>query len=173
MKPSWDNYFFDIMNSVASRATCDRGRSGCIIVRDNRIISTGYVGSPAGMAECDDVGHEMEARAILSADPKNKEELMNKLQDVIASGNVSFHCIRTIHAEMNAILYAARFGIALGNAELYCRMTPCRRCTEAIISVGIQTVHCERIYQKSGESEHMFREAGISFDYKFNEVQKY
>ena len=58
-RPSWDEYFIGMANYVGSRATCDRGRSGCVIVRDKRVISTGYVGSPPGLPHCDDIGHEM------------------------------------------------------------------------------------------------------------------
>ena len=58
-RPSWDNYFFEIADSVSKRATCDRGKSGCVIVKDRQILVTGFVGSPTGFAHCDDVGHQM------------------------------------------------------------------------------------------------------------------
>ncbi|HEU4966902.1 MAG TPA: cell division protein DedD, partial [Candidatus Saccharimonadales bacterium] len=74
-RPSWDEYFVGIMAAVGERATCDRGRSGCVIVRDKRIVATGYVGAPAGIAHCDEVGHE--------------------LHEVIADdGTRSQHCVR-------------------------------------------------------------------------------
>jgi len=164
VKPKWDDYFFGIMDAVSKRATCDRGRSGCVIVKNNHILSCGYVGSPAGFPECDKVGHEFELRS----------------KDYIkGTGNLdirtfSEHCVRTIHAEMNAILHAAKYGISLQDSMLYCRMTPCRKCAEAIITVGITDVFCERCYQKAKESEDIFAFAGIHVYYKYkDEVQSY
>ncbi len=118
MRPDWDDYFIDMMDTVATRATCDRGRSGCIIVRDRRIISTGYVGSPAGLSHCDDVGHLMK-------------------QVIDDDGTTRQHCMRTIHAEQNAICQAAKHGISLEGSTLYCKMEPCRVCAMLIISCGI------------------------------------
>ena len=92
------------MDMVGTRGTCDRGRSGCVIVRDKRIISTGYVGSPVGIVHCDDVGHEMHTVTH-------------------ENGKVSRHCIRTAHAEQNAIAQAARVGTALAGSTIYCNMT--------------------------------------------------
>src|SRR6266536_451200 len=108
-RPGWDNYFLGIMHAVGTRSTCDRGRSGCVIVRDRRIIATGYVGAPAGIAHCDDVGHEL-------------HEVINP------DGTRSTHCIRTAHAEQNAIVHAARFGSQLEGGTMYCKMAPCYAC---------------------------------------------
>jgi len=104
-RPSWDEYFLRLADTVASRATCDRGRSGCVIVKDRQILVTGYVGSPRGLPHCDDVGH-----------------LFKKV--IHEDGSVTQHCVRTVHAEQNAITQAARRGIALEGSTLYCRMTP-------------------------------------------------
>jgi len=153
-RPSWDDYFLEVADIVAKRATCDRGRSGCVIVRDKRILVTGYVGSPSGLKHCDDVGHQM--KKVIHED-----------------GTITQHCVRTVHAEQNAITQAAKFGIAIDGATLYCRMTPCRVCAMLIINCGISRVVCERKYHAGAESEIMFREAGIALDYKFDEVQSY
>ena len=91
-RPSWDEYFLGLMDEVGARATCDRGRSGCIIVRDKQIVCTGYVGSPPGFPHCDEVGHLM--KEVVEED-----------------GTSRMHCVRTIHAEQNAICQAARYGI--------------------------------------------------------------
>jgi dCMP deaminase len=153
-RPSWDDYFLEIANIVATRATCDRGRSGCVIVKDKRILVTGYVGSPAGLAHCDDVGHQMK-------------------KTIHEDGSVTQHCVRTVHAEQNAITQAARTGVSIDGATLYCRMTPCRVCAMLIINCGIRRVVCERKYHAGSESEAMFQEAGIELVYKHDEVQDY
>jgi dCMP deaminase len=154
VRPSWDEYFLDLADAVSKRATCDRGRSGCVIVRDKRILVTGYVGSPAGFPHCDEVGHEIK---------KTVEE----------DGSVSDHCVRTVHAEQNAICQAAKLGVSIDGATVYCRMTPCRTCAMLLINCGIKRVYCERKYQSGQESEKMFKKVGIKMEYKFDEVQKY
>ena len=83
------------------------------------------------------------------------------------------HCVRTVHAEQNAICQAARYGISLQGGTLYCRMTPCRTCAMLIINCGIGRVVCERRYHAGIESEEMFRAVGIKLEYKFDEVQTY
>ncbi len=154
LRPSWDDYFLKLADTVASRATCDRGRSGCVIVKDKQILVTGYVGSPRGLAHCDDVGH-----------------LMKKV--IHEDGSVTQHCVRTVHAEQNAITQAARRGIALDGSTLYCRMTPCRTCAMLIINCGIERVVCERKYHAGAESEAMFAEAGVKLEFANDEIQHY
>ena len=154
MRPSWDDYFLDMIETVATRATCDRGRSGCIIVRDKRIISTGYVGSPSGLDHCDDVGHLMK-------------------QVIDDDGTTRQHCMRTIHAEQNAICQAARHGISLEGSTLYCKMEPCRVCAMLIISCGIKTVIAKAKYHAAQETREMFQRAGVKLQVIENEVQQY
>ena len=125
VRPSWDEYFMEIANTVAKRATCDRGRSGCVIARGKQLLVTGYVGSPNGMPHCDEVGHQMK-------------------KTIHEDGSITNHCVRTVHAEQNAICQAAKLGIALEDSTLYCRMTPCRTCTMLIINCGIKRVVCEK-----------------------------
>lgn len=153
-RPSWDEYFIKLADTVSSRATCDRGRSGCVIVKDKQILVTGYVGSPRGLAHCDEVGH-----------------LFKKV--IHDDGHVTQHCMRTVHAEQNAITQAARRGIALDGSTLYCRMTPCRTCAMLIINCGIVRVFCERKYHEAAESEQMFAEAGVKLEYMYDEIQEY
>src|SRR5574344_263405 len=136
-RPSWDEYFMEIANAVSSRATCDRGKSGCVIVRDRQILVTGYVGSPKGLPHCDEVGHQFK-----------------KLQH--EDGTVTQHCTRTVHAEQNAICQAAKSGISIDGATLYCRMTPCRTCAMLIINCGIVRVVAERRYHDSADTVSMF-----------------
>ena len=154
IRPSWDDYFMEVANTIAKRATCDRGRSGCVIARDKQLLVTGYVGSPRGLPHCDDVGHQM--KKVIHED-----------------GSITQHCVRTVHAEQNAICQAAKSGISINGATLYCRMTPCRTCAMLIINCCIKRVVCERKYHAGAESEQMFKEAGIDLVYKFDEVQKY
>lgn len=154
IRPSWDEYFMELADAVAKRATCDRGRSGCVIVRNKQVLVSGYVGSPKGLPHCDDVGH-----------------LFKKVYH--EDGKVTQHCVRTVHAEQNAICQAAKLGIALNDSTLYCRMTPCRTCAMLIINCGIVRVVCEKKYHAGAESEAMFKEAGIELVYFHEEVEKY
>lgn len=154
VRPSWDEYFMEIANAVSSRATCDRGRSGCVVVRDRQILVTGYVGSPKGLPHCDEVGHQF--RRVVHED-----------------GTVSEHCVRTVHAEQNAICQAAKLGISLDGATLYCRMTPCRVCAMLIINCGIKRVVCEKKYHDGAESEEMFKTAGVQLEFFSEDVVKY
>lgn len=153
-RPSWDQYFLDIVNVVGERGTCDRGKSGCVIVKNKRILSTGYVGSPVGTAHCDEAGHEMHTV---------------KHED----GHESRHCIRTTHAEQNAIVTAARFGAMLEGATLYCHMTPCYACAKMIINAGIVRVVSQMDYHAGERSKEIFKEAGVIFDLFEEKVQKY
>jgi dCMP deaminase len=153
-RPSWDEYFMEIARTVAKRATCDRGRSGCVIVRDKQMLVTGYVGSPQGFEHCDEVGHLFK-------------------QVTHEDGKTTNHCMRTVHAEQNAICQAARIGISLQDSTLYCKMTPCRTCAMLIINCGVKRVVCEAKYHAGGESEEMFKKAGVTLEYLNEEICKY
>lgn len=153
-RPSWDEYFMELADAASKRATCDRGRSGCVIVKDRQVLVTGYVGSPTGLAHCDDVGHLLK-------------------QTINEDGSISTHCVRTVHAEQNAICQAAKRGIALEGATLYCRMTPCRTCAMMIINCEIKRVVCQMKYHAGAESEKMFSEAGIELVFFDNSILKY
>ncbi len=153
-RPSWDEYFLNLVELVGSRGTCDRGRSGCVIAKDKRILSTGYVGSPIGTKHCDEIGHEMHTVTY-------------------EDGKETRHCIRTSHAELNAIANAARFGISLDGATLYCHMTPCYTCAKMIINAGIKKVVCNLDYHAGGRSKEIFQEAGIGYNLISGEMQTY
>lgn len=153
-RPSWDEYFIHIMEVVGERGTCDRGKSGCVIVKNKRIISTGYVGAPAGCKHCDELGHEMHT--------VKKED-----------GTESRHCIRTSHAEENAIVQAARSGVSTEGATLYCKMSPCYTCAKMIINSGIVRVVALKDYHASKRSKEIFKEAGIQFDLINEELEVY
>lgn len=153
-RPNWGRYFFEILNAVSKRATCDRGKSACVIVKDNQILVTGYVGSPTGFPHCDDVGH-----------------LFKKV--IHEDGSISEHCVRTIHAEQNAICQAAKRGVPLDGATIYVTMTPCRVCAMMIINCGIKEVKCLKKYHQGSESEEMFKRANINLTFEEEEVQKY
>lgn len=154
VRPSWDDYFMEVADAIAKRATCSRGRSGCVIARERQILVTGYVGSPPGFPHCDDAGHEM--KKVIHED-----------------GSVTEHCVRTIHAEQNAICQAAKLGIPLAGATLYCRMTPCKPCAMLMIAAGIVRVVCQRKYHAGRDSEALFARAGIEVVFQHDEVQPY
>jgi len=153
-RPSWDEYFMEVCEAISKRATCERGRSGCVIARDKQLLVTGYVGAPAGLPHCDEAGH-----------------LFKKM--LHEDGSVTTHCVRTVHAEQNAICQAAKMGIPINGATLYCRMTPCRTCAMLIINCGIKRVVCQRRYHDSEDSLAMFEKAGVIIEHLHDEVQQY
>ena len=109
MRPDWDSYFMKIANAVSERSTCDRAQVGCVLVLDKRILTTGFNGSPAGQPHCDEVGH------------------------LIVEG----HCVRTIHAETNAIIQAALHGVSTKGSTCYVTHYPCMNCAKALVNAGI------------------------------------
>ena len=153
-RPSWDEYFIKLTEVISSRGTCDRGYAGAILVKNKRILSTGYVGAPAGCKHCDGVGHEM--HTVINED-----------------GTQSRHCIRTSHAEQNAIVQAARSGISTEGATLYCKMVPCYVCAKMIINAGIKRVVAENDYHAGKRSKEIFKEAGVKFEQLNNKLQAY
>jgi len=154
IRPTWDEYFMEVARTIAKRATCDRGRSGCVIAKDKQLLVTGYVGSPVGLPHCDDVGH-----------------LMKKV--IHDDDSISQHCMRTVHAEQNAICQAAKLGVPLDGATVYCKMTPCRTCAMLIINCGIKRVICEKKYHRGAESEQMFKDAGVVLEFFEDDFVKY
>ena len=154
VRPTWDEYFMNIVRAVGTRATCDRGRTGCILVKNKHIISTGYVGAPAGCKSCDDIGHEMST--VLHDDSTQSK-----------------HCIRTTHNEQNAIIQAARFGVSTDGSTLYCSMTPCYTCAKLIINAGIKRVVAEKDYHAGTRSKEIFKEAGVIYELLNSEMTTY
>ncbi|KKR70084.1 MAG: CMP/dCMP deaminase zinc-binding protein [Candidatus Nomurabacteria bacterium GW2011_GWB1_40_7] len=153
-RPSWDEYFLNLVELVGTRSTCDRGKSGCVIVKDKRVLSSGYIGSPMNTTHCDDTGHEM--HTVIHED-----------------GTKSRHCVRTVHTEQNAIVNAARFGIALDGATIYVHMTPCYTCAKMIINAGIKRVVCNLDYHAGERSKKLFKEAKVKFELLNNKMQTY
>ena len=140
-RPSWERYFIDITHLVAKRSTCIRRQVGAILVKDKRVLATGYNGAPSGIAHCQDVGCLRE---------KNK----------VPSGERHELC-RGSHAEQNAIVQAATYGIPIKDAILFCTNLPCSICIKVIINAGIKTIFYEEGYPDN-LSEELIREAGIT-----------
>ncbi|MBN2566596.1 cytidine/deoxycytidylate deaminase family protein [Candidatus Woesearchaeota archaeon] len=153
-RPDWDEYFFEIMDAVAKRGTCDRGRAGALIVKEKRILTTGYVGAPSGLPHCDEVGHLL--RTVVYDDGEKHQ-----------------HCVRTNHAEQNAIAQAAKYGISIDGATLYCKFEPCLDCAKLIINSGIRRVMCLRRYHGAKDTREMFRQAGIELVVMHDELEEY
>lgn len=153
-RPTWDEYFLEVMHALAKRATCDRGRTACVIVKENQIVVSGYVGSPPGLPHCDEVGH-----------------LMKKVME--EDGSIHEHCMRTIHAEQNAICQAAKRGVSVNGATIYCKLAPCRTCAMLLIAAGIKRVVAEYKYHAGGEAEEMLKTAGVSVEYIHDETLQY
>jgi len=144
-RPGLDEYFMGFARQAAARATCDRGRSGAVIVLDKQVVRTGYVGAPRGLPHCDEVGH-----------------LIRKI--TYEDGTVHEHCVRTAHAERNAIVQAAKDGVAIKGATLYCKMEPCLACATDIINAGIVRVVAEYRYHGAELSRDWFRVAGVQLN---------
>lgn len=147
-RPSWDSYFMDITALVAKRSTCLRRAVGALIVKDKRILSTGYNGAPSGLKHCLEIGC--------------LREKMN-----VASGERHELC-RGIHAEQNAIIQAAFHGVSIRGASLYCTNLPCSICAKMIINAGINKIYYLDGYADSISSE-MLDEAGVEV-VKLNKV---
>jgi dCMP deaminase len=139
-RPAWETYFMDITELVARRSTCTRRSVGAIIVKNKRILSTGYNGAPSGIRHCLDVGCL-------------REELK------VASGQRHELC-RGIHAEQNAIIQAALHGVSIKGATLYCTNLPCSICAKMIINAGIKKIIYRSGYADQMSAE-MLNEAGI------------
>lgn len=118
-RASWDEYFMAIARQVASRSTCDRKFVGAVIVRDRMILATGYNGSIRGLPHCDEVGHLMEAG----------------------------HCVRTVHAEANAIAQAARNGVRVEGGDVYVTASPCFTCFKLIANAGLRRIVFGEFYR--------------------------
>ena len=116
---SWKNYFMNIAREVATRSTCSRKHVGAVIVRDKTILSTGYNGSIKGLPHCDDAGCDM----------------------------VDGHCVRTSHAEANAIVQAAKNGVGIDQSKIYVTASPCYDCFKLIANARIKTIYYEEFYR--------------------------
>jgi dCMP deaminase len=153
-RPSWNEYFMEIVCAVAKRGTCDRGRTGCVIVKNKQILATGYVGSAKGQPHCDDVGHLIE-------------------ETIHADGIKRPHCVRTIHAEQNAICQAAKNGASIEGATIYCKLEPCAVCARMLVNSGIKKVFCQKRYHAAQESRKIFEMAGVDVVAMNDEVDEY
>lgn len=153
-RPTWDEYFIEICKAVRSRATCDRGRNGVVIAKDKQILTTGYVGSPPGIPHCDDVGHSIK-------------------ETIHEDGTITKHCLRTTHAEINAITQAAKKGTSIDGATLYTLLEPCFHCAKAIVNSGIKRVVCEKKYHVAQEARDLFLKAGVEHVHLTGELEIY
>jgi len=133
MRPDWDEYFIIIAENVATRSTCDRANVGAVFVRDKRILTTGFNGSPSGAEHCDEVGHLM----------------------------VEGHCVRTTHAEANAIIQAALHGISTKGATCYVTHFPCLGCTKMLINAGIVRIVYDNGYRIDENAVAFLKSANV------------
>ena len=142
-RPDWDTYFMDIAQVVKRRSNCLRRDVAAVIIRDHRIVSTGYNGTPTGIRNCYEGG-------------------CSRCAGDSASGENLGECI-CAHAEENAIVQAAYYGVALAGARLYCTESPCLICAKMIISAGIREVIYENEYRHNRQVAALFKEARIRF----------
>jgi len=139
-RPSWDSYFMEITTVVAGRSTCLRRKVGAIIVRDNRILTTGYNGAPAGLQHCLETGCLRESQGIPSGE---RHELC-----------------RGLHAEQNALLQAALHGISIARGTFYVTHQPCVLCAKMIVNAGIKKIVYRGDYPDALALE-MLAQAGV------------
>ena len=137
-RPDWDSYFMEMAQVASKRSTCLRRSVGAVIVKDKRILATGYNGTPKGMAHCETVGC-----------------LRTKLN--VPSGKMHELC-RGIHAEQNAVIQAAVYGVSVDGATLYCTHQPCVVCTKILINAGIRRIVYANPYPDE-LAENMMKEA--------------
>ena len=139
-RPSWPEYFMNIAGMVAKRSTCMRRSVGAVLVKDKRILATGYNGAPAGLRHCEETGCLREDASIPSGE---RHELC-----------------RGLHAEQNAIIQAAYHGITIGGSTLYCTNKPCVICSKMLINAGIEEIIFEAGYDDP-LADQMLTEAGV------------
>lgn len=138
VREDWDTYFLNLATVVSCRSTCDRLHVGAVIVNDHRILATGYNGSLPGAPHCDDIGHLM----------------------------INNHCERTIHAEVNAITQAARYGISIDGASIYQTHSPCLDCFKVIAASGIKYIYFDKVYRLTEKDLEAYRLVGGYSDIK-------
>jgi dCMP deaminase len=138
MRPDWDSYFMKIAYAISERSTCDRALVGCVLVTDKRILTSGFNGSPSGLEHCDEIGHLM----------------------------VDGHCVRTIHAETNAIIQAALHGVSTRGATCYVTHFPCINCTKALINAGISRIVYSVSYRTDENAMAFLKTADIEIAQK-------
>lgn len=142
-RPSWDEYFARICREVAKRSTCLRRHVGALIVRDKRILCTGYNGAPSGLAHCTETGCPRQAKRV-------------------ASGT-GWELCRGLHAEMNALLQAAAYGVSVNGSTIYSTDCPCSLCAKMIINAGVKRVVALGDYPDPLAKE-MLSEAGVGLE---------
>lgn len=129
----WNEYFMNIAEQVATRSTCSRKNVGAVIVRDRTILSTGYNGSLRGAPHCDEAGHDIE----------------------------NDHCVRTVHAEANAVSQAAKHGVRIDGSDLYVTASPCLTCFKLVANSGIRTVYFKEFYRDERITDYA-RQSGVT-----------
>ncbi len=142
-RPSWDEYFVTITGQVSNRSTCLRRHTGALIVRERRILATGYNGAPSGLAHCEEAGCLRKERNL-------------------SSGSHHELC-RGLHAEQNAILQAALYGVRIEGATVYSTHQPCVLCAKMLINAGIKRVVYVEAYPDE-LAQSMLAEAGVALE---------
>lgn len=142
-RPSWDDYFIEITRQVATRSTCLRRHVGAVVVKDKRILATGYNGAPLGLPHCSETGCLRETLGIPAG---QRQEIC-----------------RGLHAEQNAIIQGALHGVSLSGATIYITHQPCLTCAKMIINAGITRVVCTAHYPDEMSSDFL-RQAGVTLE---------
>ncbi len=138
-RPSWHEYFMLLAKLLSVRSTCNSRKVGAVIVRNNRVLATGYNGAVHGAPHCIDQGPDFCLRRRIGAHDADKYN----------------YCISS-HAEVNAVDQAARFGISLEDASLYCTLEPCNWCFKQLIQAGIREIYFEEPYESKNKEFDLY-----------------
>lgn len=132
----WKQYFMMQALVIAQRSTCNRALVGSVLVKDNRIIGTGYNGAVTGQPHCDEVGHQM----------------------------VDGHCVRTIHSEINSLTQCAKNGVSTSDTEIYVTHFPCYNCTKALIQSGVKRINYYFNYRDNPLAIKLLQDCGVEYE---------
>lgn len=135
MRPSWDEYFMSLAQLVATRSTCNRAHVGCVLVKDKRILATGYNGALSGQESCDEVGHLM----------------------------IDTHCQRSVHAEANSLAFSAKYGVSVNGATAYCTHFPCTNCLKLLVAAGVIEIVYGQVYRTDAIPVAILKSANLRF----------
>jgi len=155
-RPSWQETFMTMAETVARRSTCSKMKTGALLVRDNRVISMGYNGTIPGAKHCCDYWTSVYTNGYASR-MSSKEFLEN----VFPQAHHDWATVNEIHGEQNAILYAAKQGISTENTEMYSLYSPCINCAKVIITAGIKKVYYRHNYRRDTRGRDFLRAKGI------------
>ena len=160
-RPTWSDTFMSIAELIAKRSTCARMKTAAVVVRDKRIVSIGYNGVPAGSEHCEDHWRN-KFRSLSGYNTSDSEFSAWQTTESFAALHHDWATANELHAEQNAILYAAKTGISTENASMYTLYSPCIHCAKVILSSGIKEVFFKYFYARDTSGLDLLKDNGVS-----------